>query len=371
MLLSVVWQGVSLRFEGKANVHWTEEHTTGSGESERRETDHYYAHEDYFNFDLMLFGSGQSTLLQAGRHTFPFSFLLPPNLPSSFEGSFGNVRYSLKGKIDRPWKFDHKTKKLFTVVSVLDLNEQTTAMSPAEGGNEKNLCCLCCKSGPISATFRIDRQGYVPGETIQLSAEISNHSSRKMKASRVRLIMYIMYHAIQKTRSDQQDVAVTSHQAILPGGSDVWNREPLRVPPIPPSNLIGCSIIDINYVLQLEVEPAGPAFDLEVPLELIIGTIPLRQVVQQQYGANLVPFSAVQPSNWGPFSTFQPSNLGPFSAVQQSAPAVSQPPQCVMAPPSYAECVFGKSSVLEEDENEHTGGDKNFAPSYAYYDWSK
>ncbi|XP_052278841.1 arrestin domain-containing protein 3-like isoform X2 [Dreissena polymorpha] len=362
---------VSLRFEGKANVHWTEQHTTGSGKSRRTETRHYYAHEDYFNFDLMLFGSGQSTLLQAGRRTFPFSFFLPPNLPSSFEGAFGNVRYSLKGKIDRPWKFDHKTKKLFAVVSVLDLNEQTMAMSPAEGGNEKNLCCLCCKSGPISATFRIDRQGFVPGETIQLSAEICNHSSRKMKASRVRLIMYIMYHAIQKKRSVQQDVAVASHQAILPGDSDIWNREPLHVPPIPPSYLVGCSIIDIKYVLQLEVDPAGPAFDLEVPLELIIGTIPLRQVVQQQYGVNLGPFSAVQPSNLGPFSAVQPSNLGPFSAVQPLAPAVSQPPQYVMAPPSYAECVFGKSSVLEEDDNEHTGGDKNFTPSYAYYEWAK
>lgn len=28
---------------------------------------------------------------------------------------------------------------------------------------------------------------------------------------------------------------------------------------------------------QLEVVPSGPAFDLKVPLEIIIGTIPLRQ----------------------------------------------------------------------------------------------
>lgn len=46
---------------------------------------------------------------------------------------------------------------------------------------------------------------------------------------------------------------------------------------------------------QLEVDPAGPAFDLEVPLEIIIGTIPLRQIVQQYYPQAVQP-SAPQPS---------------------------------------------------------------------------
>lgn len=46
---------------------------------------------------------------------------------------------------------------------------------------------------------------------------------------------------------------------------------------------------------QLEVDPAGPAFDLEVPLEIIIGTIPLRQIVQQYYPQAVQP-PAPQPS---------------------------------------------------------------------------
>ena len=72
-------------------------------------------------------GSG-TTSLQAGRHTFPFVYTLPPNLPSSFESYIGSVRYMLKCKIDKPWKFDHVTKKMFTVVSILDLNQEPSAM---------------------------------------------------------------------------------------------------------------------------------------------------------------------------------------------------------------------------------------------------
>jgi hypothetical protein len=53
----------------------------------------FRASENYINTDAMLF---PGPLLQAGQHTFPFSFILPHNLPSSFEGQFGHVRYYVK-----------------------------------------------------------------------------------------------------------------------------------------------------------------------------------------------------------------------------------------------------------------------------------
>ncbi|WAR01022.1 ARRD3-like protein [Mya arenaria] len=319
--------GVRLQFLGHARVHWTETHQTGSGKNRRTETRHYSSSETYFNFELLLFGPGNdSTHLQAGHHTYPFSFLLPPNLPSSYESHIGNVRYSLKAKIDKPWKFDHKTQKMFTVVSMLDLNQQPSATS-----------------GPIHALFRVDRAGYVPGDTIYLNAEISNHSTRRMKAS--------LYHATTKSRTERKDVAMVNKGEISPGGSVTWSGEPMVVPAVPPSYLVGCSIIDIRYILQLEVDPAGPGFDLEVPLEVIVGTIPLRQVVQQYY-------PMPQPT------------LSPPSAPPLSQPAGASAP-FNLPPPSYAECVFGKVGVREDEDSDHMGGDVDFAPSYAYYDWSK
>lgn len=43
----------------------------------------------------------------------------------------------------------------------------------------------------------------------------------------------------------------------------------------------------------------------------------------------------------------------------------------VAAPPSYSECVFGKTNIREEDDSEHTRGEMDYAPAYTYYDWSK
>lgn len=61
--------------------------------------------------------------MPAGTHIYPFSVNLIPNLPSSFEGSYGYVRYTVKTTIDRPWKFNQDSKAAFTVVSHLDLNK--------------------------------------------------------------------------------------------------------------------------------------------------------------------------------------------------------------------------------------------------------
>lgn len=66
--------------------------------------------------------------LAAGRTTFPFCFGLPPNLPSSFEGAHGYVRYFVKAIIDKPWKFDYTFKRPFTVIGILDLNADANAV---------------------------------------------------------------------------------------------------------------------------------------------------------------------------------------------------------------------------------------------------
>ena len=65
--------------------------------------------------------------------------------------------------------------------------------------------------------------------------------------------------------------------------------------------------------LQLEVDPAGPAFDLEVPLEIIIGTIPLRTYIPsyaQQYpppGEAFPPVGAPPPPGGAEGGAISPS----------------------------------------------------------------
>lgn len=110
---------------GEANTKWnvTKKVQDEHGK-ERDEDEELTGHEEYFENHYYLVGSknGSEINLEAGEQMYPFTCVLPQNLPSSFEGEFGHVRYTIKVVLDRPWKFDQETKMAFTVISPLDLN---------------------------------------------------------------------------------------------------------------------------------------------------------------------------------------------------------------------------------------------------------
>ena len=70
---------------------------------------------------------GEDMIHPVGHHVYPFRFTLPTNLPSSFEGGVGHIRYLIQGVIDKPWKIDDKCVRPFTVIAALDLNNEPTA----------------------------------------------------------------------------------------------------------------------------------------------------------------------------------------------------------------------------------------------------
>ncbi|XP_012576601.1 PREDICTED: arrestin domain-containing protein 1, partial [Condylura cristata] len=78
------------------------------------------AEESYANSSLSLADKGS---LPAGEHSFPFQFLLPATVPTSFEGPFGRIVYQLRAAIDTP-RFckDRQCSLAFYVLSPLNLN---------------------------------------------------------------------------------------------------------------------------------------------------------------------------------------------------------------------------------------------------------
>lgn len=71
----------------------------------------------------MLSLSDEPIGLMAGNHEFNFAFTLPQNLPSSFEGPFGYVRYVAKVEFKRPKKISLYYKVTFMVLDNVDLNQ--------------------------------------------------------------------------------------------------------------------------------------------------------------------------------------------------------------------------------------------------------
>lgn len=84
--------------------------------------------------------------------------------------------------------------------------------------------------------------------------------------------------------------------------TDTWHNEPFEIPPVVPFTLPNCKIIDVYYKirvrqldihflfyrsftyflsLQFVIDPRKLSFKLVVPLDLMIGNIPLRSFSEE------------------------------------------------------------------------------------------
>lgn len=82
--------GIIIRFLGEANTNWSEtKKVTDDQGKEHDETEELTGHEEYFENHYYLLGAknGSEINLPSGEHTYPFSCVLPGNLPSSYEGN--------------------------------------------------------------------------------------------------------------------------------------------------------------------------------------------------------------------------------------------------------------------------------------------
>lgn len=60
-------------------------------------------------------------------------------------------------------------------------------------------------------------------------------------------------HIATKIKSTEKVVVVKRMGQIEPGESQSWNDVLLPIPPLPPTGLKGCSIIDIDYYVKVGI----------------------------------------------------------------------------------------------------------------------
>lgn len=368
-MLSLI-SGIIIRFLGEANTQWSETRRVTNTETNKdeEETENLSGHEEYFQTQYYLLGAKNSSEIElpSGSHKYPFTCSLPPTLPSSFEGEFGHVRYTIKVTLDRPWKFDQDMKMAFTVVSPLDLNLNPAVKEARKLELEKSFCCFCCKSGPLAIIMHIPVNGFVSGQKIPITCEVDNASN--VVADRVKFAFRkVVAFRVNQPRSDiKRDKIVISEYSEGPiaGGENRSFKHELEIPPLPPSNLQNCGIIDLDYQLHLEVDVSGPHKNLTGYLPITLGTIPLVSFQSGTYNDNAPQDFSSAPTQ--PVSPASPPNEGSGGAFGwNNANLYPNIP-----PPAFAEGQF-KSSIVDSQDNEHTqmiGGD--YAPRYPTFQFN-
>jgi len=299
--------GIRLELKGKTNVWFTKQYG--------RTTVTFMSSETYFNQQIPIdCRDGASFTLAVGQYEYPFAFILPHQIPSSYESSNGKVRYHVKAIIERSWKKNYACQLPFSVNAVVDLNTVQDAESTTEGTNKKTLGIPPFNSKPLKGKIWLDRIGYVPGESILVSAQFDNPTGKTMRDAKIQLIEVAVYRARGETHTSSRVINEIPYGEIKEKSYE-WDRVPLLVPPVASSGLPFCSIIDVGYRVQLVIDPRALSINLKVPVNVIIGNIPLRCQFSSLHGAASptsppMMFSLKEGDNTVDYADLPPPNYG-------------------------------------------------------------
>lgn len=229
-------------------------------------------------------------VLSPGVHTFPFKLGLPPNLPSTFLGLHGWVQYFCRAVLKEPSGLVHKNQQVFIIINPIDLNNEPAQLQQPffceaeEKVGPTGAACLLPGStgGTIACKVRLDRGAFVPGENILVSASVENSSKQTIKRTRAILTETVEYRAKNKIiQSETRELASVERGKIAAKSTDVWKKEALHIPALPPTNLRGCHLIKIHYDVFFQIithkgATSGAKKPIELQLPIVMATYPIR-----------------------------------------------------------------------------------------------
>ncbi|KPP71465.1 arrestin domain-containing protein 1-like [Scleropages formosus] len=270
--------------------------------------------------------------LPQGTHSFSFQFLIPASTPTSFEGPFGKIEYRMRAVIDTPrFSKDYKAHKNFYLLNLLNLNEVPDIEKPSSAVTTKKFSYHLVKSGTLMLKARSDLRGYTPGQVIKLATEIHNKSSKDtgcvlasliqtlgtmptMPVSRIDMSLHVspeqkVTYKTKRAIYDLRTIAEVEGAGVKAGKHAEWKEE-IIVPPLPQSGLAGCSLIEIDYFIQVSLKSP----DVVVTLPIYIGNI----------AVNVTPSRPVPPTPAPRLPPRPASHLGPTSSPGGLTP--SAPP---------------------------------------------
>ncbi|XP_037947358.1 arrestin domain-containing protein 17-like [Teleopsis dalmanni] len=351
-------RGLELRIKGFAAVKWSE---SGSDNN----STYYDGKEDYIKTTTHLVAASDSTVLDPGTHTFNFTCQLSPLCPSSFEGKYGHIRYTARVVLVRPWKFDQKYTKGFTVLALVDLNRIPTIRLPFHMNISRTFRCWPLSTGDLRVTLDMPQSGYVPGECLPLKLLIDNKSNVAVVSINTKLRMIIKFssqHPSKKTNKDKISIAKLYGEGVRSKTKKEFNYR-INIPATPPTSFDRCGIINIMYELNVEIALSGWNLKETLSAPVVIGTVPFSSSRQQQPTTSRAVEQRKMETYFGDERQPEPLKIVRSDETPQDD---SQTPWGESPPPTYETAMHMMAGKInQEEQNDY--GPLEFSPRYPVF----
>lgn len=240
----------------------------------------FSAREDYMNTTTYLIGGpeGNPIEMAPGSYQYDFTSVLPSLLPTSFEATYGAIRYMITVILERPWKNNLTFNVGFTVLKHLDLNYENPALKiPTKMETQKSFYCGFCKTNPIFLIASVPMSGFVSGQNILVSIQINNQSSidvSQLKVSLMKIISYTSQLPEKRTKIETLTITEIKCGKVQKKSATTFDQN-IQIPTLPPSNTNYCRFLNVSYEVRVEALMSGFHSDLIVKIPITLGTIPL------------------------------------------------------------------------------------------------
>lgn len=270
---------IVLTVTGEASVKWR--HDDGSNIRDE---------ESYIEEKMVLFGTDPdkidkttedqlpSSALPPGRHSLEFSLALPSTLPPSFSGGFGCIRYKSTARLERPTGESFQTEAPIIINSMdnLDLNTVPLSTKGSEVTAEKLFRTYCCRPADgILVTAKVSSPGCVLGQDIPVSVVIDNNTSKRVNSSIFLNKREVYTCSENKSKEVTTTVLTVFRPGVIPPRTE--KADNILVPTstnLKPSNLLdACKLIDVMYLVQVNVGIDGTLRSFSVEVPVVLGTI--------------------------------------------------------------------------------------------------
>ncbi|KAM8705502.1 hypothetical protein ACLKA7_009889 [Drosophila subpalustris] len=197
--------------------------------------------------------------LSPGEHTFTFSVALGRQLPSSFRGNYGSIKYKMRVLIQRPWTFNERHTIPFKVVKNMPLpNTYRSNPTPLEKQITKTISLFGTR--PITMVALLPEDFAVRGEPLRICVTVMNNSTTNVEKLRFNILQYVTYYSHVPLRVQKVEcIAIASKEtgAVHKKSERSFAHELLMPDTAQPTDQEFSGVITISYELRVEAVLRG------------------------------------------------------------------------------------------------------------------
>lgn len=364
-------KGIKLQICGFAACQWRERYgqKIAVAKVSSRDKHMYYGREDYIASTTYLVGyeHGNNIVMDAGTYTYTFSCPIPANCPSSFEGTYGHIRYLVKVTFIRNGAADRIQNVGFTVLKLLDLNQESKLLqNPATNDAMENVCFFLSK--PIHMKVDLQQTGYVPGQFVLISVDVDNKSSAYCKKLLIMLNLRATYNSdMPALHSASEKICIVKKVCgHVPQQTRKTFAETIRIPATAPTCEHISKNVRVSYELCVVAVMNTIMRNPKTTIPITIGNVPLTtsNMVEEEWLEER-ELENVQPTTSRAVSR-ENSLENEIGAVGGLGEDDISEEEIELPPPSYEQAMFMSTNIADTDANT-VSVDAPFAPRYPVF----